>query len=40
MDEKCVVFTNESEIRLKEGIEGERYEEISNFQSKMIIQCN
>jgi hypothetical protein len=25
---------NESEIRLKERIEGERYEEISNFQSK------
>ncbi len=30
----CVVFMNESEIRLKERIEGERYEEISNFQSK------
>ncbi len=25
---------NESEIRLKERIEGERYEEFSNFQSK------
>jgi hypothetical protein len=30
LDEGCDVFMNESEIRLEERIEGERFEEISS----------
>jgi hypothetical protein len=32
IDERCDVFMNEREIRTKEKIEDEKFEEISSFQ--------
>jgi hypothetical protein len=37
----CDVFINESEIRLEERIENERFQKNSSFfNQKMMIQCN